>query len=47
MGMNAPQTTLNPTTLVEGDTKAAFSIATTPRYWGKYFSFPWIAPLYS
>ena len=32
-------------TVVEGDPKAPFSIATTPRYRGRY-SFPWIAPLY-
>ena len=33
-------------TLVEGDPKAPFSIATTPRFWGGRYSFPWIAPLY-
>ena len=34
-------------TVVEGDPKAPFTIATTPRCrWGHY-SFPWIAPLYS
>ena len=33
-------------TLVEGDPKAPFSIATTPRCRGR-FSFPWIATLYS
>ena len=32
--------------LVEGDQKAPFSIATTPRDRGGYYSFPWIAPLY-
>ena len=33
-------------TVVEGDRKAPFSIATTPRCCGGRFSFPWIAPLY-
>ena len=33
-------------TLVEGDLKAPFSIATTPRCRGGCYSFPWIAPLY-
>ena len=33
-------------TIVEGDQKALFSIATTPRCRGGYYSFPWIAPLY-
>ena len=33
-------------TLVEGDQKAPFSIATTPRCRGGRYSFPWIAPLY-
>ena len=33
-------------TLVEGDTKAPFSIATTPRCRGGCYSFPKIAPLY-
>ena len=33
-------------TLVEGDQKASFSIATTPRCRGGRYSFPWIAPLY-
>ena len=32
-------------TEVEGDQKAPFSIATTLRYWGGRYSFPWIAPL--
>ena len=32
--------------VVEGDPKAPFSIATTPRCWGERDSFPWIAPLY-
>ena len=32
-------------TVVEGDPKAPFSIATTLRCWGEHFSFPWIAPL--
>ena len=30
----------------EGDLKAPFSIATTLRYTGGCYSFPWIAPLY-
>ena len=33
-------------TLVEGDLKAPFSIATTPMHRGRHYSFPWIAPLY-
>ena len=33
-------------TVVEGDQKAPFSIATTPRCKGGRYSFPWIAPLY-
>ena len=33
-------------TLVEGDPKAPFSIATTPRCRGGRYYFPWIAPLY-
>ena len=32
--------------IVEGDPKAPFSIATTPRCWGGRYSFPWIALLY-
>ena len=32
--------------VVEGDQKAPFSIATTPRWRGGRYSFPWIAPLY-
>ena len=32
--------------IVEGDPKAPFSIATTPRYWGGRYSIPWIALLY-
>ena len=32
-------------TVVEGDPKIPFSIATTPRYRGRRYSFPWIAPL--
>ena len=34
-------------TVVEGDQKAPFSIATTPRCRGRRYSFPWIAPLYT
>ena len=33
-------------TIVEGDQKALFSIATTLRCRGGCYSFPWIAPLY-
>ena len=33
-------------TLVEGDPKAPFSIATTPKCKGERYSFPWIVPLY-
>ena len=32
-------------TVVEGDTKASFSIAITPRFKGGYYSFAWIVPL--
>ena len=31
---------------VEGDQKAPFSIATTPRCWEGHYSFLWITPLY-
>ena len=33
-------------TLVEGDPKAPFSIATTPKYTRGRYSIPWIAQLY-
>ena len=33
-------------TIVKGDPKAPFSIATTPRCRGGRHSFPWISPLY-
>ena len=33
------------TTVVEGDPKAPFSIATTLKCRGRGYSFPWIAPL--
>ena len=33
-------------TIVKGDSKAPFSIATTPRCRGKHKTFPCIAPLY-
>ena len=33
-------------TVVEGDQKASFSIATTSRWRREHKSFPWIAPLY-
>ena len=32
--------------VVEGDLKAAFLIATTPRCRGEHYSFPWIGPPY-
>ena len=32
-------------TVVEGDAKAPFSIATTSRHWGRRYLFPWIDPL--
>ena len=32
--------------LAEGDRKAPFSLATTPRCTGGRYSWPWIAPLY-
>ena len=34
-------------TVVEGNQKAPFSIATTLRCRGERYSFPWIAPLYA
>ena len=34
-------------TIVEGDPKAPFSLATTPKCRGRCDSIPWIAPLYS
>ena len=34
-------------TVVEGDPKAPFLVATTLRCWGGRYSFSWIAPLYS
>ena len=34
-------------TVIEGDQKSPFLIATTPRCRGGRYSFPWIAPLYS
>ena len=33
-------------TVIDGDPKAPFLIATTPRYRGGHYSYPWIAPLY-
>ena len=33
-------------TIVEGNQKSLFSIATTPRCRGGWYSFSWIAPLY-
>ena len=33
-------------TLVKGDQKALFSIATTPRWREGHYSFPWMASLY-
>ena len=37
---------VNLVTLVEGDSKAPFSIATTPKCWGRHHSIPLIASLY-
>ena len=37
---------VNLATVVEGDKKAPFSIATTPKCREGRYSFPWIAPLY-
>ena len=37
---------LNLATLVEGDPKAPFSIATTPKCAGGRYTIPWITPLY-
>ena len=34
-------------TVVEGDSKAPFSLARTPRCSRGRYSIPWIAPLYS
>ena len=34
-------------TIVEGDPRAPFSKATTPRFRGGCYSIPWIAPLYA
>ena len=33
-------------TIVEGDPKVPFSIASTPNCREGYYSFPWISPLY-
>ena len=33
-------------TLVEGELKTPFLLATTSRFSGGHYSFPWIAPLY-
>ena len=33
-------------TVVEGNPKAPFPVATTPKYQGGFSSFPWIAPFY-
>ena len=32
--------------IVEGDPKASFSMASTPRCWGGRYSIPWITPIY-
>ena len=32
--------------IVEGDSKALFSIVKTPKYKGGRYPFPWVAPLY-
>ena len=34
-------------TFVEGDQKAPFSIATTPKCRGERYSIPWMVPLHS
>ena len=34
-------------TVVDGDLKVPFSIATTPSCRGGHYSFPWIAPFYT
>ena len=31
--------------IVESDPKTPYSIATTSRFWGEHYFFPWIAPL--
>ena len=33
-------------TVIEGDPKAPFLIATTPMCWGEHYAFPLIAPLF-
>ncbi len=45
-GMDKRQMQVKLATIVEGDLKVPFSVATTPRCRGGRFSFPWIAPLY-
>ena len=45
LALNNP-CTVKLATLVEGDPKAPFSIATTARCKGGHNSFPWIAQLY-
>ena len=44
---SVPKNKVKLTTIVEGDLKAPFSIATTPRCRGGHYSIPWIASLYS
>ena len=41
-----PKRVVKLATVVEGDQKAPFSIATTPQCRGGRYSFPWIAPSY-
>ena len=43
--VNNIQVSISLPTVVEGDLKAPFSIATTPRCRKGLYSFPWIAPL--
>ena len=43
---NKNKSKLKLTTLVEGDPKTPFSIATTPKCREGRYSFPWIASLY-
>ena len=45
MTLKVNKNKVNLATLVDGDPKAPFSVATTPRCRGGRYSFPWIAPL--
>ena len=46
VSVNVVQKSWHMATVVEGDQKAPFSIATTVRCRGGRYSFHWIAPLY-